>query len=154
MKATGRKRPIKAGASPIPCGPGSSCGHEGGACGPSGCQVRYVGPVSHLRDHFAMHAARGATHVWAAAVITGLSLVVTGALAFTVVEAKQSDRDAALARKNATRADIERIMNKLDEIEQVSKETRAILMRQFPAPTSQEVMDGTMPDAGADTSTQ
>lgn len=145
-KTVRRKRPMKAGASPIPTGPGSVCGHEGGSCDSRGCHVRYVGPVSHIRDHHAFHAARGATHIWAAAVITGLSLVITGALAYNVVDAKQSAKDAALAKQNANRADIERVMNKLNEIETIVKQNKLILQSQFPSPTLEDVMQNTMPD--------
>lgn len=138
---------MKAGASPIPTGPGSSCGHEGGSCDSRGCRVKYVGPVSHLRDHYAFHAARGATHVWAAAVITGLSLVITGALAYNVVEAKQGAREAALAKQTANRADVEKLMNRIEELETVIKQNNLILQAQFPAPTLNEVMRSTMPAA-------
>jgi len=79
----------KFGSSPIPKGPcgGSSfdeinslCGHSG--CGGGKCNVRYVGPTTHLRDHHIIHAARGASHVWTAAIVAGLAVVLTGALGY------------------------------------------------------------------------
>lgn len=140
-KATrSRKASMKAGASPMPM-----CGHEGGTCGPSGCQVRYVGPVSHMRDHYAWHAARGSTHIWAAAVTTGLALVLTGAIAWQSVEAKQSDREAALRKQYASRADVERLMQKLNEVEKAVNETRDMIRKQAIQPSTEEVMDSTMP---------
>ena len=74
--------PMKAGNSPMP---GSTCGHS--SCGPGGCKVRYCGPTTSIRDHHIMHAANGVTHVWAAAIVTGLAIVLTGAIAYSSVEA-------------------------------------------------------------------
>lgn len=143
-KKTIRRRTTKKAAStPIPCGPGQTCGHE--SCGPDGCRVRYVGPVSHLRDHYAWHAARGSEHIWAAAVTTGLALVLTGAIAFTAAQAKQGEQDAALASQNANRADIERIMNRLDRIERLVDETHGMLLKQVEPPTKEDIMKSTLP---------
>jgi hypothetical protein len=66
----------------------NACGHDG--CGESTCHVRYVGPVSHLRDHHALHAARGVAHVWTAAIVSGLAVVLTGVLAFNAQAARDS----------------------------------------------------------------
>ena len=98
-----------------------------------------------MRDHYAFHAARGVTHVWAAAVITGLALVMTGAVAYNAVDAKQSAKDEALARQNANRADIERLMSELKSIERVVRENNMILKSQFPMPSMEDVMQNTMP---------
>jgi hypothetical protein len=116
-----RRRSMKAAASPAPCGPGSTCSHDG--CSGPTCRVKYVGPVSSLGDHHAFTASRGSTHMWAAALITSLALVVTGAVAFQSVEAQQSAQAEALSRQNATRADVaelkelmRRIDGKLDKV--------------------------------------
>ena len=69
-----------------PCPP---CGHS--ACGKV-CKVRYVGPVSSMRDHHILHAAQGASHIWAAAIIAGLAVVLTGAIAFSVAQAQTDMR--------------------------------------------------------------
>ncbi len=87
------------------------CGHDG--CDTS-CRVRYVGPVSHLRDHHALHAARGVGHVWTAAIVTGLAIVLTGAVAYTAVQAR--DQDTA-APKRALSADTRALMERLDKLE-------------------------------------
>lgn len=88
-----RRRVMKAANSPEPTGPvgGSpsedsnpACGH--GGCGRS-CSVRYVGPTSHMRDHHILHAAKGVTHIWSAAIVTGFAIVLTGAIAFNAAQA-------------------------------------------------------------------
>jgi hypothetical protein len=84
------RRPRKAGNSPTPGGPISDMG--GPPCGHSlcvtNCMVRYVGPTSSIRDHHAMHAARGVTNVWTAAIVSGLAVVLTGTFAYTAVQAR------------------------------------------------------------------
>lgn len=82
------RRVIKAANSPEPSG--SMCGH--GGC-EAECKVRYVGPTSHMRDHHIVHAAKGVTHIWSAAIVTGFALVLTGAIALT---AAQASTDAKL----------------------------------------------------------
>ena len=79
---------MAAASSPTPDAMGAfnACGHEG--CHEGGCKVRYVGPVSHLRDHHALHAARGVVHVWTAAIVSGLAVVITGFLAYGAVQAR------------------------------------------------------------------
>ena len=101
MEATKTKRTVrrttKTMSSPVPSGPvggaviggGTTCGHSG--C-ETACRVRYVGPVSSIRDHHIIHAARGVAHVWSAAIVAGLAIVLTGAIAYTAV---QADSDVA-----------------------------------------------------------
>jgi len=92
QKRTVRKTP-KESSSPIPCGPtggsmedmSSRCGHYG--CTGGTCNVRYVGPTTHMRDHHIVHAARGASNVWTAAIVAGLAVVLTGAIAYTALGA-------------------------------------------------------------------
>lgn len=146
-KTSTRKRMTRAKAdasSPIPCGPGQSCGHEG-TCGPDGCNVRYVGPVSHMRDHHAMHAARGSAHIWAAAVTTGLALVLTGAIAYNVVEAKQVERDVAIVNHTASQADVERIMQRLDKLERSQADLEVMIRKQIAAPSQEQIFKNTLP---------
>ena len=81
QKRAGR-RTVAAANSPEPSGP--MCGH--GGC-EAECKVRYVGPTSHIRDHHIVHAAKGVTHIWSAAIVTGFALVLTGAIALTAVQA-------------------------------------------------------------------
>ena len=64
-----------------------------------------------------MHAAYGATHIWAAAVVAGLAVVLTGTIAFSSVQAK-SERDiAALRNDSLTSDDLSRVMEKLAQVE-------------------------------------
>lgn len=104
------------GSSSAPEGLGSFsvCGHSG--CNRS-CNVRYVGPVSHIRDHHVLHAARGVTHVWSAAVVSGLAVVLTGAIAYSGVEARTAKVNENMLRASATREDMVRIMNRLEVLE-------------------------------------
>ncbi len=122
-KATVRRR--KAGSTPIPQGPGSgnTCGHEG-KCTPNACQVTYAGPVSRMHDHHMIAAARGTMHIWPAAVITSLALLVTATVAFTSVNASQDQRVQALQKQAANRADIDKIVQQLNRIEGIVTETR------------------------------
>lgn len=62
----------------------AACGHS--ACGVS-CNVHYVGPTTSISDHHAHHTARGVNHVWAAAIVSGLAVVLTGVVAYSSVEA-------------------------------------------------------------------
>jgi len=112
-------------AGPLPTGPGNTppCGHS--KCGDS-CNVRYVGPVSQIHDHHAFHAARGSSHVWAASIITGFAIVLTGILAYSTVQA-QAERDQALAqRQTASRLDVIRLLDKLDKMDAQLKEIKTI----------------------------
>ena len=108
----------KAGSSPEPEGAvqsSNSCGH--GGCGHA-CRVRYVGQTSHLRDHYTMHAARGVTHIWSAAVVTGLAVVLTGAVGYSVVEARDINTAAASRRlAPITREDLVRINGRMEALE-------------------------------------
>jgi len=83
---TTSKRRAKAGNSPMPKGP--ACGHM--SCD-SGCHVRHIGPTSNLRDHHAHISSRGVHHTWLAAIVTGVAIVMTGALALQGVYAGSDD---------------------------------------------------------------
>lgn len=95
---------------------GPTCGHEG-KCTANACHVTYAGPVSRLQDHHMIVAARGTTHIWPAAVITSLALLVTGSVAFYSVDAAQTERASALQKQAATRADIEKLTEQMNRIE-------------------------------------
>src|SRR5260221_14336156 len=100
-KVTSRSR-RKAANSPIPSGPmsdmgGGTCGHSG--CSGGTCKVRFVGPTSSMRAHPIMHAAHGASQVWTAAIVAGLAVVLTGAIAYTAVQAQT---DVAPNTENAS----------------------------------------------------
>lgn len=124
-----------AGHSPIPKGPGSYpvCGHSG--CGAQ-CQVRYVGLTSHIRDHHALHAARGITHIWAAAIVTGLAVVLTGVVAYSSVSAKSSDR-------GASQADWARITARLQQIETSLQETKVACASRASDETATDLLSAT-----------
>lgn len=72
---------------------GPTCGHSD--CGRM-CSVRYCGPTTQLRDHHIVHAARGASNVWTAAIVAGLAVVLTGAIAYSAVEAAPVSSDPVL----------------------------------------------------------
>lgn len=90
-KTTSRRSPSKASAA-IPVGPvgGSTCGHDG--C-ERACRVRYAGPTSPIHNEHIIHAARGASQVWTAAIVAGFAVVLTGAIAFSAVQAETSATD-------------------------------------------------------------
>lgn len=135
-KKTVRRK--KAASTPIPTGPGTgpTCGHDGN-CTPNACYVTYAGPVSRVHDHHMINAARGTTHIWPAAIITSLALLVTGTVAFYSVDAAQDEQTAALQKQAANRADIERIMERLDKIERM---TADILVTVKPELSAEDMM--------------
>lgn len=113
-------------SSPPPEGPGSlgaACGHDG--CGLA-CSVRYIGPTSSMRDHHALHAARGVTHVWAAAIVTSLAVVVTGAVAMSSVEAKASAESLRLRQQAPGQSDWARVTERLAQVERALSEVKQV----------------------------
>lgn len=117
-KSSVRRRPsslklMAAASSPSPdtMSAFNACGHDG--CHEGGCNVRYVGPVSHLRDHHALHAARGVAHVWTAAIVSGLAVVVTGFLAYNAAQ--------AVAPARGPSPDMRAIMQRLDRMEEMMR---------------------------------
>lgn len=107
------------GAPPVSPRMMSTCGHSG--CQDT-CNVRYIGPVSHIRDHHALHAARGAGHIWAASIVTGFAIVLTGAIAFQSAQAK-TEREA---RSNVTgqRSEQQELIERLNRLEALVRDTR------------------------------
>jgi predicted PurR-regulated permease PerM len=89
---------------------GPVCGHSG--CG-TGCNVRYSGPTSHPRDHLIHQAAHGARHIWAAAIVAGLAVVLTGAIAVTAVQA-----ETELRNWNSDREVLTTLSHRIDRLEQ------------------------------------
>ncbi|MCE9586335.1 hypothetical protein K8R04_03385 [Candidatus Uhrbacteria bacterium] len=150
-KKPARRRSAKAGASPIPCGPGSTCGHD--SCSGPSCRVRYVGPVSSLGDHHAYTASRGSTHIWAAALITSLALVVTGTVAFQSAEASQNKQAQILSKQSASRADIaelkemmRRIDGKLDKVLGANAPSNEQLMKKIMPVEGSAIPTNTLPN--------
>lgn len=135
-KARGGKKKIAGGAVPMSmCAP---CGHS--HC--SGrCHVRYVGAVSHPSHHHILTAARGASNVWVAIVITGLAMVMTGAISYTVVEAKTDANNAI------TQTQFQKLMNRLQLMESAVHDVRSICNTKTPPATN-------APGAGATTTKQ
>jgi hypothetical protein len=140
-KKTVRRK--KAASTPIPTGPGSSdptCGHDGN-CTANACAVTYAGPVSRLHDHHVIRASRGTTHIWQAAVITSLALLVTGTVAFYSVDAAQDQRAAALQKQAANRADTQKIVEQLNRIERMTTDILLIVKPELSAEDMMKKMD-------------
>lgn len=114
------RRPVrKAANSPVPppLSSGPTCGHDG--CG-TACSVRYVGPTSHMRDHHIVHTARGISQVWTAAIVAGLAVVLTGAVAWSAVDAQQkTTTDPGLA---AVRTSVDMLGKRMDRMEDLLKQ--------------------------------
>ena len=123
-KTTTRRSPSKASA-PIPRGPvgGSTCGHDG--CERT-CRVRYAGPTSPIHNEHIIHAARGASQVWTAAIVAGLAVVLTGAIAFSAVQAETSATDPTTLMLLSLR----RIEMRLDRMEPKINRIAAALTQQ------------------------
>jgi hypothetical protein len=147
------RRVRKAVSAPEPMGPvggmtdtDPTCGHSG--CSGAVCNVRYVGPTSHVRDHHIAHTAQGMTHVWTAAVVAGLAVVLTGSIAYSAVNA------ASTAKVDATNANmarmIERMNQRMERMEDVLKKVQA----QCGPKTALEEMKGKKPAATSTTETQ
>jgi len=134
------------GATPIPSGVGnggSTCGHSG--CG-ADCRVRYVGQTSRITDHHMFHTARAVTNIWAAAIVVGLSVVLTGAIAFSAVQAKSDMETGKVLRENsAMRSDAARVAAHLEMMEKAIQELRSLCLVQ-PAPDATVGKDGKMTD--------
>lgn len=120
------------GGAPVPpINGGSTCGHMGCENEP-GCKVRYVGPMSHIRDHHAMHAARGIGHMWAASIITGFAVVVTGVVAFQSVQAKsavQTERGMQMSSMQVVQLNqrLERLEQTIQEMKKACQGDEAIV---------------------------
>lgn len=127
--------PKEGGAAPVESiGSGSTCGHDGCSTSP-GCNVRYVGPMSHVSDHHAVHAARGVGHIWAASIITGFAIVLTGVLAFQTVQAKSGPE--AEGDRQASSAQLSRLNARLENLERLMQQTKAACgPSQVPAPSA------------------
>ncbi len=142
--STARRRPAKAMAaasSPAmdPKSMFNSCGHDN--CSSNGCNVRYVGPVSHMRDHHALHAARGVAHVWTAAIVSGLAVVLTGVLAYSAAQARTVTAPAQPS------AEMRMVMQRMERLEMMMKEVgqRCAPSEDMPADAQGETVDGQAP---------
>lgn len=129
-----RKRPVsrrrvaaptaslpEGGAPPHSSNNSATCGHSG--CDTNGCNVRYVGPISHIRDHHAIHAARGVSHIWAATIITGFAIILTGAIAFQTAQAR--GERATASNEVAAQVQVRELMARLDRLEKLATDTKA-----------------------------
>jgi hypothetical protein len=118
MPETKAKRPsrkkVAAANSPIPTGPGSTCGHSG--CSGPACQVRYAGATSHPRDHMLHEVSRGVRHIWTASIVAGLAVVLTGSIAYTAVQAETAPKV-----KNINEG-VGALWRKLDNMERLLKQ--------------------------------
>lgn len=105
---------------------GADCGHAGSGCNGGVCQVHYVGPTSQISDHHTMRAAHASSHIWAAAIVSGLAVVLTGVVAYSSVEASSTQQEAYVEETNRTDMDamFERI-NSLEATIQSMKESCA-----------------------------
>lgn len=90
----------------------SVCGHS--TCGES-CNVHYVGPTSQVTDHHVYRAAHSASHVWAAAIISGLAVVLTGAVAYSSVEA--SSASSTNDTPAIVQSEVDRLVERLNTVE-------------------------------------
>ena len=113
--------PMEGGASPLESSSGSACGHS--HCDDT-CRVRYIGAVSHVRDHHAMHAARGVGHIWAASIVTGFAVVLTSVFAFNSVQARSEQSNMAI--RGGAQSENRALMERLDKMERLLMETRRI----------------------------
>ena len=100
---------VKSANSPSPMPMMAKCGHS--SCGEQ-CNVRYVGATSHISHHHIMHAARGVAHVWTAAIIAGLAVVITGAVALATANAQAREQDDMRSAQATGQ-----VLDKLDALE-------------------------------------
>jgi hypothetical protein len=92
-RAPRAKAPVAAAANtPPPCGRCGSVDCDGNCSTP--ISVRYCGATSHVSHHHARVAAEGQKHVWAAAVIAGLAVVVTVSVAYSAAQASSEARSS------------------------------------------------------------
>lgn len=131
-------RKLKSASTPIPEGPTGgltsvmegTCGHS--ACTGGKCAVRYVGPTTPVRDHHIVHAARHASHIWSAAIVSGLAVVLTGAIGYAAFGAETANPGGTLY------GEFQQINQRLDKIETM---VRTLVDRgdaQKPAPAKEQ----------------
>ena len=121
------RRMRKAISSPVPEGPvggmgmneDPTCGHS--TCGRT-CNVRHAGPTSPIRDHHIAHIARGVSNVWTASIVAGLAVVLTGAIAYSAVQAAPIERTDSVQLTTASgfaklNARLDALNSRLDNLE-------------------------------------
>lgn len=69
-----------------------------------------------------MHAARGVGHIWAASIITGFAVVLTGVVAFQSAQAKTTQETAAV--RQGTQTELRQVLDRLTRMERLVEETR------------------------------
>ncbi len=92
----------------------SSCGHSG--CSDT-CTVRFCGPTSHISHHHAIHTARGVAHIWPAAVVCGLAIVLTTFFANNALQAQTAVETASDA--DATSSQLQDANIRIDRLEKI-----------------------------------
>lgn len=87
------------------------CGHS--ACD-TNCNVHYVGPTSSLADHHTHLAAHSGKHVWAAAIVSGLAVVLTGTVAYSSVQASPTSTSMV---PSVSQMETDRLVERLTALE-------------------------------------
>ena len=94
---------------------GADCGHSGSGCAGGVCQVHYVGPTSQISDHHTLRAAHASSHIWAAAIVSGLAVVLTGVVAYSSVEASTAQHE--VVAQDANRSDMDQMFERINSLE-------------------------------------
>ena len=81
---------------------------------PKSHHVHIVGPTTQANDHHLIHAARGITHVWTAAVVAGLGVVITAALGYVSL---QMDAARTTQHTDTAKIALQRIDQRLSSLE-------------------------------------
>lgn len=114
----------------------AACGHS--HCGET-CNVRYIGPVSPIRDHHIMHVARGVSHVWTAAIIAGLAVVLTGAVAYSSVNASNQQKEE-IRSAQSTGMILDKMQSLENKIKDLERDVQVVSAnQQTEAPTINDV---------------
>jgi len=72
-----------------------------------------VGPTSHPSHHHIRSASRGVSHTWMAAIVTGVAVVLTGALALQGV---QADGGESISERQLAE-EVRRLSNRVEDME-------------------------------------
>lgn len=136
-RKSGKASKMSAGHSPAPH-QDPACGHS--KCG-AFCQVAYVGPTSHPRDHHILTVAGGSMQVWTAAIVVGVGIVLTGAVAYQSVQAQSAYRGAALRPSASASANTVSVTERLNQIEKLLKEVQ-MTCATAPAAEPAKIMKG------------
>lgn len=78
-------------------------------------KVHYVGPTTHINDHHLIHAARGISNVWTAAVVAGLGVVLTATFAYSSVRIQEAKAAASISEP--VKADLRALSDRISTME-------------------------------------